>query len=65
MKGTKLPGTEIEVINEVERGRFKHVLFDFDGTVSLLREAGARVIDTAHRILTGITVTENDDADDE
>ena len=38
MKGTKLPGTEIEVINEVERGRFKHVLFDFDGTVSLLRE---------------------------
>lgn len=38
MEGTKLPGTEINVINETERGRFKHVLFDFDGTVSLLRE---------------------------
>ncbi|MEA3365713.1 MAG: HAD family hydrolase, partial [Candidatus Hydrogenedentes bacterium] len=38
MEGKKLPGTEINVINEVERGRFKHVLFDFDGTVSLLRE---------------------------
>ncbi len=38
MKGTKLPGTEINIINDVERGRFKHVLFDFDGTVSLLRE---------------------------
>lgn len=38
MEGVKLPGTEINVINEVERGRFKHVLFDFDGTVSLLRE---------------------------
>ena len=35
------------------------------GDLALLREAGARVIDTAHRILTGITVTENDDADDE
>ncbi|HOD51271.1 MAG TPA: HAD hydrolase-like protein [Candidatus Hydrogenedentes bacterium] len=38
MKGTELPGTQINVINEVQRGRFKHVLFDFDGTVSLLRE---------------------------
>lgn len=33
-----LPETQIEIINEVERGRFKHALFDFDGTVSLLRE---------------------------
>jgi phosphoglycolate phosphatase-like HAD superfamily hydrolase len=33
-----LPGTQIEIINEVERGRFKYGLFDFDGTVSLLRE---------------------------
>jgi phosphoglycolate phosphatase-like HAD superfamily hydrolase len=38
MEGIKLPGTEINVINDLERGRFKHVLFDFDGTVSLLRE---------------------------
>lgn len=33
-----LPGTQIEIVNEAERGRFKHVLFDFDGTISLLRE---------------------------
>lgn len=33
-----LPGTQIDVINEVERGRFKHGLFDFDGTISTLRE---------------------------
>lgn len=33
-----LPGTQIEIINEVERGRIRHALFDFDGTVSLLRE---------------------------
>ncbi|MFO7974669.1 MAG: HAD hydrolase-like protein [Candidatus Hydrogenedentota bacterium] len=38
MQGTKLPGTEINIIREVDRGRFKHILFDFDGTVSLLRE---------------------------
>jgi len=28
----------LRVINQVERGRIKHALFDFDGTVSLLRE---------------------------
>jgi len=33
-----LPGTQIEIVNEIERGRVKHALFDFDGTVSLLRE---------------------------
>ena len=34
-----LPGTEIEIINEnIARGRIRHALFDFDGTVSLLRE---------------------------
>jgi phosphoglycolate phosphatase-like HAD superfamily hydrolase len=33
-----LPGTQIEVLNDVDRGKFKHALFDFDGTVSLLRE---------------------------
>ena len=38
MRHTTLPGTQINIINEVQRGRFKHVLFDFDGTVSLLRE---------------------------
>ncbi|MBN2309461.1 MAG: HAD hydrolase-like protein [Candidatus Hydrogenedentes bacterium] len=38
MSSAYLPGTQIEIVNEVERGRFKHALFDFDGTVSLLRE---------------------------
>jgi len=33
-----LPGTEIEIIRQVERGKIKHILFDFDGTISLLRE---------------------------
>ncbi len=33
-----VPETQIEIINDVERGRIKHALFDFDGTVSILRE---------------------------
>lgn len=33
-----IPATQIEVIREVERGRIKHALFDFDGTISLLRQ---------------------------
>jgi len=38
MSRTYLPGTEIEIINEVERGKIKYGLFDFDGTISILRE---------------------------
>jgi phosphoglycolate phosphatase-like HAD superfamily hydrolase len=33
-----LPGTEIEILNDTPRGQIRHVLFDFDGTISLLRE---------------------------
>ena len=33
-----LPGTQIEIINNIEQGRLKHALFDFDGTISILRE---------------------------
>ena len=34
-----LPGTAIEVVRDVPaRTRFRHVLFDFDGTLSLIRE---------------------------
>ncbi|MBI3465325.1 MAG: HAD family hydrolase [Planctomycetes bacterium] len=34
-----LPGTEIELVRrDIPRGRFKSVLFDFDGTLSLIRE---------------------------
>jgi phosphoglycolate phosphatase len=36
----RLPGTAIEIFREVGPGRpFRHVLFDFDGTLSLLRES--------------------------
>ena len=34
----KLPGTDIELLRPITRGRIRHVLFDFDGTISLLRE---------------------------
>jgi len=34
-----LPGTSIEIVNPaVERGHIRHALFDFDGTISLIRE---------------------------
>lgn len=39
-----IPGTQIEVIRERELGRFKHALFDFDGTISLLREGWQNVM---------------------
>jgi len=39
-----VPETEIEIINDVERGRIKHALFDFDGTVSLLREGWQNIM---------------------
>jgi len=39
-----LPGTQIEIINEAELGRIKHVLFDFDGTISLLREGWQQIM---------------------
>ncbi len=34
-----LPGTSVEIIHEMSPGiQFRHVLFDFDGTLSLIRE---------------------------
>ena len=39
-----LPGTRIEIIHEVERGKLKHALFDFDGTVSILREGWQNIM---------------------
>ncbi len=44
MSRNYLPGTQIEVINEFERGKVKHALFDFDGTISLLREGWQRIM---------------------
>lgn len=43
MATQSLPGS-IEILRETERGRFKHALFDFDGTVSLLREGWQQVM---------------------
>ncbi len=43
--GEFLPGSSIEIINpNVERGRIKHALFDFDGTISLIREGWQQVM---------------------
>ncbi len=36
--------TALEVIRDVPRGHFKHVLFDFDGTISLMREGWQRIM---------------------
>ena len=37
--------TSIEVIHpQIERGRFRYVLFDFDGTISLIREGWQQVM---------------------
>ncbi len=44
MDAQYLPNTEIEIVNEVERGKIAHVLFDFDGTISLLREGWQRIM---------------------
>ena len=35
---------DIQIARETERGRFKYALFDFDGTVSLLREGWQQVM---------------------
>ncbi len=45
VRGRVLPGTSIEVINEaVRRGRLRSALFDFDGTLSLIREGWQQVM---------------------
>lgn len=40
-----LAGTQIEVIHDhMERGNIRHALFDFDGTISLIREGWQQVM---------------------
>jgi phosphoglycolate phosphatase-like HAD superfamily hydrolase len=40
-----LPGTSIEIVREIRRAEsFRHVLFDFDGTLSLIREGWPEVM---------------------
>jgi phosphoglycolate phosphatase-like HAD superfamily hydrolase len=43
-RSTLLPGTQIEIINEVPKGTVRHALFDFDGTISLLREGWPEIM---------------------
>lgn len=44
MDTSVLPGTDIEIVRDVERGKLKYALFDFDGTISLLREGWQQVM---------------------
>jgi phosphoglycolate phosphatase len=45
MSGYFLPGTSIEIINpNVVRGRIRYALFDFDGTLSVIREGWQQVM---------------------
>jgi phosphoglycolate phosphatase len=45
VRSRHLPGTSIEVVREVAPGiAFRHVLFDFDGTLSLIREGWPAVM---------------------
>ncbi|RJP34538.1 MAG: HAD family hydrolase [Candidatus Omnitrophota bacterium] len=40
-----LPNSQIEIINDaIERGHVRHVVFDFDGTLSLIREGWQQVM---------------------
>jgi phosphoglycolate phosphatase-like HAD superfamily hydrolase len=46
MKGT-LQESSIEVIrSDIERGHIRHALFDFDGTISLIREGWQEIMET-------------------
>ncbi len=40
-----LTGTHIEIVHDhIERGKIRHALFDFDGTISLIREGWQQVM---------------------
>ena len=39
-----LENTSIEIIHEIERGNIQHALFDFDGTISLVRDGWQSVM---------------------
>lgn len=39
-----LDGTKIEIHNEVQTGNIRHVVFDFDGTISLIRDGWQNVM---------------------
>lgn len=39
-----IEGTQIEIVHEIDARKVRHALFDFDGTVSLLREGWQRIM---------------------
>ena len=48
-----MPGTDnpqvrgIEIVHpDIERGQIRHALFDFDGTISLIREGWQEIMET-------------------
>ena len=43
-RGYVLKGTSIEILHEVEKGRIRHAVFDFDGTLSLIRDGWQNVM---------------------
>ena len=43
-KSHTLENTSIEIVHEIERGNLQHALFDFDGTISLVRDGWQSVM---------------------
>ena len=43
-RGYALKDTSIEILHEVEKGRIRHAVFDFDGTLSLIRDGWQNVM---------------------
>lgn len=41
---SRIAAGDLEILNDFERGRLRHVLFDFDGTISLLREGWQEIM---------------------
>ena len=44
MQNTFLDNTAIEIHNEIQTGNIRHVVFDFDGTISLIRDGWQNVM---------------------
>lgn len=44
MQFTSLDGTNIEIHNEIQTGNVRHAVFDFDGTISLIRDGWQNVM---------------------
>lgn len=57
-----IEGTKIEIINEVNAGDIKHAVFDFDGTISLIRDGWQNVmVPMMVEILMDISSDESED----